>query len=181
MRKWLELSCFPSEERSTYDRREKTAMLYIHPVLGDKITADISAVELNSLWTKMMHEGYAQSTVKRAYLILNQFFRCLYHEEWIPKNPMERVRMVKKANFLAAQGKDNLPPSDCITVLTEEEIERIKRSLENRGCSSFDGKQFFAPVSPCIALCAICWEKQSKYPTKSVRAVSAIFERLCDS
>ena len=80
-------------------------MLYIHPVLGDKITADISAVELNSLWTKMMHEGYAQSTVKRAYLILNQFFRCLYQEEWIPKNPMERVRMVKKANFWRRRAK----------------------------------------------------------------------------
>ena len=53
-----------------------------------------------------------------------------------------------------------------------------KCSLEHRGSNSFDDKQVSAPVSPCIALFAICWEKQSKYPTKSVCAVSAIFERV---
>ena len=126
MQKWLEIFCFPSVERSTYDSRENAARLYIYPVLGDKIIAEITADDLNGLLAKMMYEGYAHSSVKRVYIILNQFFRYLYREEWIPNNPMARVRMIKKSNFLAAQGKDDVPLSDSITVLTEEEIERIK-------------------------------------------------------
>ena len=43
---------------------------------------------------------------------------------------------------------------------------------------NYQATPFSRSVSPCIALCAICWEKQSKYPTKIVRAVSAIFERV---
>ena len=129
MRKWLEIFCFPSVERSTYDSRENAARLYIYPVLGDKIIAEITADDLNGLLAKMMYEGYAHSSVKRVYIILNQFFHYLYQEEWIPNNPMARVRMIKKSNFLAAQGKDDVPLSDSITVLTEEEIERIKRKV----------------------------------------------------
>ena len=41
MRKWLEIFCFPSVERSTYDTRENAARLYIYPVLGDKIISEM--------------------------------------------------------------------------------------------------------------------------------------------
>ena len=32
--------------------------------------------------------------------------------------------------------------------------------------------------SPCVALCAVCFEKQRKYPTVGVCAVSAVFEHV---
>lgn len=34
--------------------------------------------------------------------------------------------MIKKANFMSAQGKENLPPTNTITVFSEEEIEKFK-------------------------------------------------------
>ena len=52
--------------------------------------------------------------------------KYLYQQEIITKNPMANVEMIKKANFMSAQGKENLPPTDTITVLSEEEIEKFK-------------------------------------------------------
>ena len=124
--KWLMVFRYSSVERATYDHIEKNINLYIIPKLGKKIIADITAGDLNNLLTDMMYQGYSHATVKHAYTTLNQFFRYLY---WIPVNPMARVRMIKKVNFLSAQGKAYLPPSDSITMLTEEEIERIKSKV----------------------------------------------------
>ena len=73
-----------------------------------------------------MTEGYAYTTVKKVYVLLNEYFRYLYQQEIIAKNPMANVEMIKKANFMSAQGKENLPPTDTITVLSEEEIEKFK-------------------------------------------------------
>lgn len=134
--KWLTVFRYSSVERATYDRNETIINLYINPKLGDKIIADITAGDLNELLTEMMYSGYSHATVKHVYITLNQFFRYLYQEEWILNNPMTRVRMIKKENFLSAQGKEYLPPSDCITILTEEEIERIKSKLSSHKQSS---------------------------------------------
>ena len=46
-----------------------------------------------------MNKGYAYTTVKKAYVVLNEYFRCLYREELIPKNPLANVKMIKKAIF----------------------------------------------------------------------------------
>lgn len=134
--KWLMVFQYSSVERATYDHIEKNINLYIIPKLGKKIIADITAGDLNNLLTDMMYQGYSHATVKHTYTSLNQFFRYLYQEDWIPVNPMARVRMIKKVNFLSAQGKAYLPPSDCITVLTEEEIDRIKSKLSSHKQSS---------------------------------------------
>ena len=42
--------------------------------------------------------------------------------------------------------------------------------------TSHQATPVFAPVSRCIALCAICSEKLSKYPTKTILAVSAAYQ-----
>ena len=80
----------------------------------------------------MMNEGYAHSTVKHIYSLLNEYFRYLCYEEYISKNPMAYVRIIKKANFLAAQGKGNIAQSDAVTVLTNEEIQRLRETVFTR-------------------------------------------------
>ena len=47
-----------------------------------------------------MDKNYAYTTVKKAYVVLNEYFRYLYTEGLITKNPMDNVEMIKKANFL---------------------------------------------------------------------------------
>ena len=98
----------------------------IDPRLGKKIVGDITAADIKKLLNYWMTEGYAYTTVKKVYVLLNEYFRYLYQQEIITKNPMANVEMIKKANYMSAQGKENLPPTDTITVLSEEEIEKFK-------------------------------------------------------
>ena len=48
--------------------------------------------------------------------------------------------------------------------------------------AALNGLRFLRLVEPRIALCAVCCEKQGKYPNKDIFALSAVFERVlkCD-
>ena len=126
LQKWLEVFKFPSVERTTYDRNECVARHQVYPILGKKVVGDITSADVKKLLNHWMTEGYAYNTVRQVYILLNEFFRYLYQQEIILKNPMANVEMIKKANYMSAQGKENLPPRDTITVFTEEEIQKFK-------------------------------------------------------
>ena len=129
MQKWLDVFQYGTVERATYDRKEDCAKHYIYPRIGDMIISEITSADLNEILTQMMNEGYSHSTVKHVYSLLKEYFRYLCYEEHIPKNPMAYVRMIKKANFLAAQGREIIARSDAVTVLTDEEIRRLREAV----------------------------------------------------
>lgn len=126
MQNWLQVFKFPSIEPTTYDRYECSAKNQIYPLLGDKAVGDIISADIKNLLNYWMNKGYAYTTVKKAYVVLNEYFRYLYREELINKNPMANVEMIKKSNFLSAQNKENLPTNETVTVFTAEEIEKFK-------------------------------------------------------
>ena len=126
MQSWLQVFKFPSVEQTTYDRSECSAKHQIYPLLGEKAVGDIMAADIKNLLNYWMNKDYAYTTVKKAYVVLNEFFRYLYTEELIPKNPMANVEMTKKANFLSAQNKENLPECETVVIFTPEEIEKFK-------------------------------------------------------
>ena len=98
---WLQVFKFPSVEQTTYDRLECTANHQVYPLIGDKIVSDITAADLKSVLNHWMEQGYAYTTVKKVHILLNEYFRYLTEEGYIPKNPMQSVPMMKKSNFLA--------------------------------------------------------------------------------
>ena len=126
MQNWLQIFKFPSVEQTTYDRSECSAKNQIYPLIGEKVVGDIAAVDIKNLLNHWMGKGYAFTTVKKTYIVLNEYFRYLYREELIPKNPMANVEMIKKANFLSAQNKENLPECETVIIFTPEEIEKFK-------------------------------------------------------
>lgn len=126
MTHWLQVFKFPSVERTTYDRCECTAEHQIYPLIGDKVVGDITAADLKNVLNHWMDEDYAYTTVKKTHILLGEYFRYLTQQEIIMKNPMVSIPMMKKANFLAAQEKENLPEQDTVTVYTPEEIEKFK-------------------------------------------------------
>ena len=126
LQNWLQVFKFPAVERTTYDRAESVAKNQIYPILGKKVVGDITAADIKMLLNHWMTEGYAYTTVKKVYVLLNEYFRYLYQQEFIVRNPMANVEMLKKANFMSAQGKENLPPTETITVFSEEEVEKFK-------------------------------------------------------
>ena len=123
---WLEIYKFPSVEQTTYDRCECTAINQIYPIIGDKVVGDIVVADIKNLLNHWMNKGLSFSTVKKAYVLLNEYFRTMYLEEVINKNPMDNVEMIKKANFLSAQGKELLPECEMITVFSPKEIQKFK-------------------------------------------------------
>lgn len=127
MQNWLQVFKFPSVEPTTYDRCECSAKNQIYPLLGDKAVGDITSADIKNFLNHWMNEGYAYTTVKKAYVVLNEYFRYLFKEEIIGKNPMANVDMIKKSNFLSAQNKENLPTNETVTVFTAEEIEKFKK------------------------------------------------------
>ena len=81
-----------------------------------------------------MHKGYAYTTVQKVYNILTDYFRYLTQQEYIPKNPMAAAPMVKKSNFMAGQGKEELPTFETVTIFTPEEIAKFKaEAFRTRG------------------------------------------------
>lgn len=126
MTHWLQVFKFPSVERTTYDRCECTLEHQVFPLLGEKVVGDITAADLKEILNHWMGEGYAYTTVKKVYIVLNEYFRYLTQQEILAKNPMNSVPMIKKSNFMAAQNKEDLPTQETVTVFTPEEIEKFK-------------------------------------------------------
>ena len=126
MKNWLQVFKFPMVESTTYDRCEMTARNQVYPILGDKVITDITSADIRGIFNKMMMDGYAYTSVKKVHDLLNEYFRYLTQQELITRNPMISAGMIKKSNYLAMQGKENLPHSDTITVFTEEEIKNFK-------------------------------------------------------
>ena len=75
MTHWLQVFKFPSVERTTYDRCECTVEHQIFPLLGEKVVGDITAADLKEVLNHWMNEGYAYTTVKKVYIVLNEYFR----------------------------------------------------------------------------------------------------------
>ena len=126
MQNWLEVFKYPSLQRTTYDRYEVSAKYQIYPAIGNKPVGDITGADIKKLLNGIMMQGLSYSTAKKAYLLLSEYFRYLEREDLIDKNPMRNVEMIKKANYLSAQGKENKPQNELVTVFTPEEIEKLK-------------------------------------------------------
>ena len=96
-----------------------------------------------------MFDGYAYTTAKKVYIILGEYFRYLTQQEILIKNPMSSAPTIKKANYLAAQDKENLPTNETVTVFTPEEIEVFKE--EAFRCWS-NGKRIYQRAAAYILM-----------------------------
>ena len=83
LQNWLQVFKFPAVERTTYDRAESIAKNQIYPQLGKKVVGNITAADIKKLLNYWMTEGYAYTTVKKVYTLLNEYFRYLYQQEMI--------------------------------------------------------------------------------------------------
>lgn len=126
MQNWLEVFKYPMVENTTYDRLECTARHHAYPELGNRIVSTIIAADIKKILNDRMERGYAYTTVKKIHDLFGEYFRYMVEQEFLPKNPMLSVPMTKKANFMAAQGKECKPTSEEITVFTEEELQAFK-------------------------------------------------------
>ena len=149
MTDWLQVFKFPNVERTTYDRLECTARCRIFPHLGDKAVGDVTSADIQKLLNRMMKEGYAYTTTKKVYNLFTDYFRHLARQEFITKNPMTTTPLVKRANYLAAQGMEVRPTCETVTVFTPKELERFKaEAFRTRG----NGKRIYQQAAAYILM-----------------------------
>ena len=132
MQNWLEVFKYPTVQRTTYDRYDMTAKHQIYPSLGDKPVGDITSADIMKILNEAMMNGMSYSSTKKIYNLLSQYFEYLEKGGMIDRNPMRSVELMKKANFLSAQGKENKPQSELVTVFSPEEIELLKAEAFKR-------------------------------------------------
>ncbi len=132
MKNWLRVFKFPSVERTTYDRLEWTATHLVYPLLGDKVVGDVTSADVKATLNYWMSQGFAYTTVKKVHNLLTDYFRYLTQQELVSKNPMPAAPMIKRANFLAAQGKENLPTFETVTTFSPSEIKKFKAEAVRR-------------------------------------------------
>ena len=65
----------------------------IFPLFGEKVIGNIAATDLKEVVKHWMGEGYAYTTVKKVYIVLNEYFRYLTQRKTLSKNPMNSVLM----------------------------------------------------------------------------------------
>lgn len=126
MLNYLKVFKYPSVERVTYDRNEQLLRNEIIPYIGNMTVSNIKAADIKNLLNTLTDKGYSFSTVKQTYNLLGEYFRYLARENYIPKNPMDSIELIKKASFYSKQEKELKPISETITIFTPEEIEIFK-------------------------------------------------------
>ncbi len=62
--------------------------------MHNKTVGDITAADIKGLLNQKMNEGYAYTTVKKVYSLLNEYFKYLMQQEAITKNPMQSAPMI---------------------------------------------------------------------------------------
>ena len=132
MMEWLKIFKFESVQRVTYDRYEKSCERQIFPYLGDRRISSITGADIKQTLNECMNKGYSYSTTKKAYQLLKMFFEYLEMEDMIDKNPMRTVKLMKKDNYLSAQGKEVKAKCEEVTTFTPEEIELLKAEAFKR-------------------------------------------------
>ena len=132
MQNWLEVFKYPTVQRTTYDRYDMTAKHQIYPSLGDKPVGDITSADIMKVLNEAMTKGMSYSSTKKIYNLLSQYFEYLEKGGMINRNPMRNVELMKKANFLSAQGKENKPQNELVTTFSPEEIELLKAEAFKR-------------------------------------------------
>ncbi len=128
---WLQSVKKDRIKPGSYDRLERTYLLYIKEEIGDvplkKLTSS-SCQELINKWA----ERYAYSTVKKIYELLNASLEYALNLGHISKNPMTLVSMQREASFKKKTKE--------IVIPTEESVKKFFEAAE---CTLPSGRSLY--------------------------------------
>lgn len=114
--RWLDLYKQPEVKPSSYDRLRITYKAQITKMtIADKPWKLITAENLQAAINALVQDGYAWSTVKKAYDMLNAFYTFQTKRGNLPRSPMDICRMPLRENMLK-QDKE-------IVYMTEPQIK----------------------------------------------------------
>jgi integrase len=107
---------------ASYDRQENSITHQILPFLGQHQIHAVVPSDVKDLMNRLQYEeGYAYSTVKKAYDTLNECLRQAVEDGVLGKNPCKKGNKPKESDFI------NLEDEDDVRVLSDAEMERFCR------------------------------------------------------
>lgn len=126
---WLENKKKLQLKPTSYDRLCSTVSNHIIPKLGNRVIAEINSDMIQSeLITPIYKSGLSQSSVRKVYQALNNFFEQLIIEDKLVKNPLKGVVLPSESSFSKTK---------VIRALSLEEIKRLEAAA-TRKCESVD-------------------------------------------
>lgn len=111
---WLKVKRYKVKP-TTFDRIERTVNNLIIPRIGYLQAASLTSVDIENFLTELADDGYAYSSIKKAYEALNAPFKIAVIREQVRKNPCDTVEIPK--NSLEDEGE--------VEFFTEEQVAKI--------------------------------------------------------
>lgn len=129
--RWLDLYKQPEVKPSSYDRLRITYKAQITKMtIADKPWKLITADELQVAVNALVQDGYAWSTVKKAYDMLNAFYTFQTRRGYLPRSPMDICRMPLRENMLKRDKEIVYMTEPQIKVFCEEALSFAEGSTQ---------------------------------------------------
>lgn len=125
---WLKREKFGKVKASTYDRNERTIMNHIYDTdFGREKAIKVTSKEISSFLDELLTK-HSESSVKKVYELLGQFYRFYYAED-INNNPMNKVARPQKKNIGEVEIGEEVEERLEDLVLNDEEIEKFRAQV----------------------------------------------------
>lgn len=125
---WLKREKFGKVKASTYDRNERTIMNHIYDTdFGREKAIKITSKDISNFLDELLTK-HSESSVKKVYELLGQFYRFYYAED-INNNPMNKVARPQKKNIGEVEIGDEVEERLEDLVLNDEEIEKFRAQV----------------------------------------------------
>lgn len=129
--RWLDLYKQPEVKPSSYDRLRITYKAQITKMtIADKPWKLITAEDLQVAVNALVQDGYAWSTVKKAYDMLNAFYTFQTRRGYLPRSPMDICRMPLRENMLKQDKEIVYMTESQIKVFCEEALSYAEGSTQ---------------------------------------------------
>ena len=109
--------------KQTVDGYERCLTRWIYPRIGSTRINEVTPAQIKEILLSMQNDGYAYTSVIKAYAIMNTLFKSAYLDETKDRNIMDRVPRPKQPK---SEGKDKK-----VEAFTEDEVRYILECLEN--------------------------------------------------
>lgn len=177
MQNWLEVYKQPEVKPSSYDRLHITFTSQIQQMdIAGRVWKKIETDDLQQAVNALVEKNYSWSTIKKAYDMLNAFYKFQTQRECLLRNPMEQCKMPARENVLR--------PEKEIVYMSEQQVREFSKEALSYAYGSSKLKYRYGPAFVFLIytglrvgeLCALQWkdfdlEKKTVSITKNLMEI----------
>ena len=177
MQNWLEVYKQPEVKPSSYDRLHITFTSQIQQMdIAGRVWKKIETDDLQQAVNALVEKNYSWSTIKKAYDMLNAFYKFQTQRGCLLRNPMEQCKMPARENVLR--------PEKEIVYMSEQQVREFSKEALSYAYGSSKLKYRYGPAFVFLIytglrvgeLCALQWkdfdlEKKTVSITKNLMEI----------